>query len=74
MEKVSTMKYDIITVGGGLGGSGGLVARIRDAASNPANRFVLLFLIYLGALAYLYPRAAIRYADVINSRRHVPLA
>ena len=44
----------------------GLWQRLRDALLNPANRFVVLFLVYLGALAYLYPRASIRYSEVIG--------
>ena len=44
----------------------GLGQRLRNAAVNPANRFVVLFLVYLGALAYLYPRASIRYSNVIG--------
>jgi archaeosortase B (VPXXXP-CTERM-specific) len=44
----------------------GLVARARDAATNPANRFVILFLVYLGALGYFYPKFSLRYANVVD--------
>ncbi len=42
------------------------IAWLTNIVVNPANRFVILFLVYLGALAYLYPRAAIRYADTMD--------
>jgi archaeosortase B (VPXXXP-CTERM-specific) len=40
--------------------------KLRDAAQNPAHRFVVAFLVYLGALAYLYPRASVRYSEAIG--------
>jgi archaeosortase B (VPXXXP-CTERM-specific) len=43
-----------------------LAERLRGVYANPANRFVVLFLIYLGVLAYFYPRLAIRYSDVMD--------
>ncbi len=44
----------------------GLVERLREMAANPANRFVVLFLVYLGALAWLYPKASIRFAGAVD--------
>jgi archaeosortase B (VPXXXP-CTERM-specific) len=47
-------------------GGGTLVERLREAASNPANRFVVLFLVYLVALAFFYPKFSVRYAEVVD--------
>jgi archaeosortase B (VPXXXP-CTERM-specific) len=47
-------------------GPSGLRHRLLEAVRNPAHRFVVLFLTYLGALAYLYPRASIRYSEAIG--------
>jgi archaeosortase B (VPXXXP-CTERM-specific) len=46
--------------------SRGLFERVRDGLTNPANRFVVLFLIYLGALGYFYPKFSLRYANVMD--------
>lgn len=43
-----------------------LLARLRAAALNPANRFVVLFLVYLAALAFFYPKFSVRYANVVE--------
>ena len=43
-----------------------LLAKAKEAALNPANRFVVLFLLYLAALAFFYPKFSIRYADVVE--------
>lgn len=40
--------------------------RLRAAAESPANRFVVLFLVYLGALAFFYPKFSLRYSDVVG--------
>ena len=34
---------------------------------NPAYRFVLLFLVYLGTIAYLYPKLRVRYVEVVDA-------
>jgi archaeosortase B (VPXXXP-CTERM-specific) len=44
-----------------------LFDRAREAYQNPANRFVVLFLIYLAALAFFYPRFSLRYANVVEA-------
>lgn len=43
-----------------------LYEKAREALLNPANRFVVLFLVYLAALAFFYPRVSLRYADAID--------
>lgn len=43
-----------------------LGGRLRAAAENPANRFVVLFLIYLGALAFFYPKFSLRYTGAVE--------
>lgn len=40
--------------------------KARAAFFNPANRFVVLFLIYLAALAFFYPKFSLRYANVVE--------
>jgi archaeosortase B (VPXXXP-CTERM-specific) len=44
-----------------------LFVKAREAFQNPANRFVVLFLIYLAALAFFYPRFSLRYANVVDA-------
>jgi archaeosortase B (VPXXXP-CTERM-specific) len=44
----------------------GLRHKLLDALRNPAHRFVVLFLVYLGALVYLYPKASVRYSQAID--------
>jgi len=44
-----------------------LFERARGALLNPANRFVVLFLVYLAALAFFYPRFSLRYAEVVDT-------
>jgi len=44
----------------------GLIGRARAAYANPANRFVVLFLIYLGVLGFFYPKVSLRYADTMR--------
>ena len=34
---------------------------------NPAYRFVFLFLVYLGTIAYLYPKFRVRYVEVVDA-------
>jgi archaeosortase B (VPXXXP-CTERM-specific) len=46
--------------GTGSGGVGGLWR-------NPAARFVFMFLVYLGALAYFYPKARERYTWIMDA-------
>jgi archaeosortase B (VPXXXP-CTERM-specific) len=43
-----------------------LLARAQQAFLNPANRFVVLFLIYLAALAFFYPKFSLRYTNVVD--------
>ncbi len=43
-----------------------LFAKAKRAFLNPANRFVVLFLIYLAALAFFYPKFSLRYANVVE--------
>ena len=43
-----------------------LFARAREALLNPANRFVVVFLLYLLALAFFYPKFSLRYANVVE--------
>jgi archaeosortase B (VPXXXP-CTERM-specific) len=43
-----------------------LFARTWGLWQNPANRFVVLFLVYLAALAFFYPRVSLRYADAVE--------
>jgi archaeosortase B (VPXXXP-CTERM-specific) len=50
----------------GAHGAASLTARLREAATNPANRFVVLFLVYLAALAFFYPKVSIRYSEAIE--------
>ena len=57
---------------GGAGGPSvtgvprGMGARIKRVWTNPAYRFVFLFLLYLGLVAYLYPIAHYRYMAEIS--------
>ena len=46
--------------------AGGLAARALEIWQNPANRFVVLFLVYLAALSFFYPRFSLRYANVVD--------
>jgi len=39
---------------------------LREVVSNPAYRFVFLFLVYLGALAVFYPRLKVRYPAILD--------
>ena len=43
-----------------------LFARARQAFLNPANRFVVVFLLYLLALAFFYPKFSLRYVNVVE--------
>lgn len=43
-----------------------LFAKAKEAFLNPANRFVVLFLLYLVALAFFYPKFSLRYANVVE--------
>ena len=44
----------------------GILARAWAVLLNPANRFVVLFLVYLGVLAFFYPQFSLRYANVVD--------
>lgn len=44
----------------------GLLARAHAAFLNPANRFVVLFLVFLAALAFFYPKVSLRYSDAVD--------
>jgi archaeosortase B (VPXXXP-CTERM-specific) len=48
-----------------------LIEKARQAFLNPANRFVVLFLVYLAALAFFYPRFSVRYANVVDAMAHL---
>jgi archaeosortase B (VPXXXP-CTERM-specific) len=50
----------------GEGAAPSLLARAQRAFLNPANRFVVLFLIYLAALAFFYPKFSLRYSNVVD--------
>jgi len=45
----------------------GPIATIRNAWANPAYRFVMLFLPYLGAAALLYPLIAKKYNGIVQA-------
>jgi archaeosortase B (VPXXXP-CTERM-specific) len=44
----------------------GPMERAREAFRNPANRFVVLFLVYLVALAFFYPKVSVRYSGIVE--------
>jgi archaeosortase B (VPXXXP-CTERM-specific) len=44
----------------------GVLAKLWAQLLNPANRFVVLFLIYLAALAFFYPKFSLRYANIVD--------
>ena len=44
----------------------GILARAWAVLLNPANRFVVLFLVYLGVLAFFYPQFSLRYGNVVD--------
>ena len=46
---------------------GGVLAPVRAFWSNPAYRFVALFLVYLGVAALLYPQVRYRYPSAIDA-------
>ena len=48
------------------GENASLLERLTLAAQNPANRFVVLFLVYLAALAFFYPKFSVRYSGVVE--------
>jgi len=43
-----------------------LFARAKQAAANPANRFVVIFILCLGALNVFYPKFSLRYPEAIE--------
>ncbi len=43
-----------------------LFAKAKRAFFDPGNRFVVLFLLYLAALGWFYPKFSLRYADVVE--------
>ena len=43
-----------------------LFSKARQVFRNPANRFVVAFLLYLVALAFFYPKFSLRYVNVVD--------